>query len=228
MTRPRLSVVVVTLNEEERLRACLESAAWADELIVVDALSPDKTAQIAREFTDRVILRPWPGFAAQKNFAIGEASGDWILSLDADEMVSPELRGEIARGGLWPDWQLRLFRRGRGRFVERAVHESVEVAGSVGRLEGPLIHRSYRDVADFLARADRYSTLAAEQWRRSGRPARTSDMVLRPLGRFFSMYVLQLGVLDGTRGFLLASLYAYYVLIRSVKAWERQKASNRG
>ena len=164
MTRPRLSVVVVTLNEEERLRACLESAAWADELIVVDALSPDKTAQIAREFTDRVILRPWPGFAAQKNFAIGEASGDWILSLDADEMVSPELRGEIARvlaeggphdgyrtprrnifwgkwvrhGGLWPDWQLRLFRRGRGRFVERAVHESVEVAGSVGRLEGPL------------------------------------------------------------------------------------------
>ncbi|PYN16095.1 MAG: hypothetical protein DME05_09485 [Candidatus Rokuibacteriota bacterium] len=145
MTRPRLSVVVVTLNEEERLRACLESAAWADELIVVDALSPDKTAQIAREFTDRVIVRPWPGFAAQKNFAIGEASGDWILSLDADEMVSPELRGEIARvlaeggphdgyrtprrnifwgkwvrhGGLWPDWQLRLFRRGRGRFVER-------------------------------------------------------------------------------------------------------------
>jgi glycosyltransferase involved in cell wall biosynthesis len=254
MTRPRLSVVVVTLNEEERLRACLESAAWADELIVVDALSPDKTAQIAREFTDRVIVRPWPGFAAQKNFAIGEASGDWILSLDADEMVSPELRGEIARvlaeggshdgyrtprrnifwgkwvrhGGLWPDWQLRLFRRGRGRFVERAVHESVEVAGSVGRLEGPLIHRSYRDVADFLARADRYSTLAAEEWRRSGRPARTSDMVLRPLGRFFSMYVLQLGVLDGARGFLLASLYAYYVLIRSVKAWERQKASNRG
>ena len=97
MTRPRLSVVVVTLNEEERLRACLESAAWADELIVVDALSQDKTAQIAREFTDRVIVRPWPGFAAQKNFAIGEASGDWILSLDADEMVSPELRGEIAR-----------------------------------------------------------------------------------------------------------------------------------
>ena len=254
MTRRRLSVVVVTLNEEERLRACLESAAWADELIVVDALSQDKTVQIAREFTDRVIVRPWPGFAAQKNFAIGEAGGDWILSLDADELVSPELRGEIARvlaaggphdgyrtprrnifwgkwvrhGGLWPDWQLRLFRRGRGRFVERAVHESVEVAGSVGRLEGPLIHRSYRDVADFLARADRYSTLAAEEWRRSGRPARTSDMVLRPLGRFVSMYVLQLGVLDGARGFLLASLYAYYVLIRSVKAWERQKASNRG
>jgi len=254
MTRPRLSVVVVTLNEEERLRACLESAAWADELIVVDALSHDKTVPIAREFTDRVMVRPWPGFAAQKNFAIDEARGDWILSLDADETVSPELRGEITRvlaeggphdgyrtprrnifwdqwirhGGLWPDWQLRLFRRGRGRFVERIVHESVVVSGSVGRLEGPLIHRSYRDVADFLARADRYSTLAAEEWLRSGRRARLSDMVLRPLGRFFSMYVLQWGVLDGARGFLLASLYAYYVLIRSVKAWERQKASEQG
>ena len=254
MTPPRLSVVVVTLNEEERLRACLESAAWADEVIVVDALSQDKTVQIAREFTDRVIVRAWPGYAAQKNFAIGEASGDWILSLDADETVPPELRGEILRvlaegrphvgyriprrnifwgkwirhGGLWPDWQLRLFRRGQGRFVERAVHESVEVGGSVGRLEGPLIHRSYRDVSDFLARADRYSTLAAEEWLRSGRRARTSDMVLRPLGRFLSMYVLQRGFLDGARGFLLASLYAYYVHIRSVKAWERQKASDQG
>ncbi len=106
------------------------------------------------------------------------------------------------------------------------MHESVEVAGSIGRLEGPLIHRSYRDVSDFLSRADRYSTLAAEEWLRSGRRARPSDMVLRPLGRFVSMYVLQLGLLDGARGFLLASLYAYYVLVRSVKAWERQKASN--
>ena len=95
MTRARLSVVVVTLNEEEQLRACLETVAWADELIVVDALSQDKTAQIAREFTDRVIVRPWPGFAAQKNFGVGEAGGDWILSLDADEQVSAELRDEI-------------------------------------------------------------------------------------------------------------------------------------
>ena len=159
VTRRRLSVVVVTLNEEERLRACLESVAWADEVVVVDALSQDKTAQIAREFTDRVIVRPWPGFAAQKNFGLAEAGGDWILSLDADEQVSPELREEILgvlaadgpsdgyrvprrnlfggqwirHGGLWPDWQLRLFRRGRGTFVERAVHESVEVAASVGR-----------------------------------------------------------------------------------------------
>ena len=253
MTRRRLSVVVVTLNEEERLRACLESVAWADEIVVVDALSQDKTAQIAREFTDRVIVRPWPGFAAQKNFGLAEAGGDWILSLDADEQVSPELRDEILgvlaadgpsdgyrvprrnlfggqwirHGGLWPDWQLRLFRRGCGTFVERAVHESVEVAGSVGRCRGALVHRSYRDVADFLARADRYSTLAAEEWVKRGRRVRATDFVLRPAGRFLSMYILKLGCLDGVRGLLLACLYAYYVFIRSVKAWEYQGESRR-
>lgn len=249
MTRARLSAVVVTLNEEARLRACLESVAWADETIVVDAESQDKTVQIAREFTDRVIVRPWPGFAAQKNFALAEATCDWILSLDADEEVSPELRDEIRavlaggggadgyrvprrnifwgrwmkHGGLYPDWQLRLFRRGRGRFTERAVHESVRVEGAVGRLTGALLHRTYRDVADFHERAHRYASLAADDWVQSGRPVRLSDLVLRPLGRFLSMYVVQRGFLDGRWGFVLAVLYAYYVFIRSAKAWERTR-----
>ena len=250
MTRPRLSVVVITKDEAERVRACLESVAWADELVVVDAESTDKTAQIAREFTDRVYVRPWPGFAAQKNFGLEQATGDWTLSVDADEEVSQELRNEIEavlaasgpvcagyriprrnlfwgrlirHGGLYPDWQLRLFRRGRGRFVDRAVHESVEVEGEVGRLRAALVHRSYRDVADFLARADRYSTLAAEEWLAGGRPARLRDLVLRPAGRFLSMYVAHAGFLDGWRGFLLAALYAYYVLIRSAKVWERAR-----
>jgi glycosyltransferase involved in cell wall biosynthesis len=250
MSRARLSVVVVTHNEEERIRACLESAAWADELIVVDAESADKTATIARELTDHVIVRPWPGFAAQKNFGLEQAHGDWILALDADEFVSAPLREEIAailaggaehvgyamprrnvfwgrwirHGGLYPDWQLRLFRRGRGRFVERSVHESVTVDGSVGRLTGHLEHRSYRDVADFLERADRYSTLAADEWLASGRRARPlMDLVGRPVGRFLGMYVARAGFLDGWRGFLLAVLYGYYVLMRSAKVWERTK-----
>lgn len=247
MTRARVSVVVITLNEEERLRACLESAAWADEVVVVDAESRDKTVQIAREFTDHVFVRPWPGFAEQKNFALARASSDWLLSLDADEEVSAELREEIGHlldegpacagyriprrnifwgrwvrhGGLYPDWQLRLFRGDRGRFVARAVHESVEVDGPVGRLRNPLIHRSYRDTSDFLERANRYSSLAAEDWIRRGGRARLTDLVLRPLGRFGSMYLARGGFLDGWRGFLLATLYAYYVFIRSLKVWER-------
>lgn len=250
MRAPRLSVVVVTRDEEDRIRACLESVAWADELVVIDAESQDKTASIARELTDHVVVRPWPGFAAQKNFGLDAARGAWILSLDADETVSPGLREEIERvvrddgphdgyevprrnifwgrwvrhGGLYPDWQLRLFRRGRGRFGERAVHESVRVDGDVGRLAGHLEHRSYRDVADFLARADRYATLAADDWVAQGRRVRAWDFVVRPLGRFLGMYVVGAGFLDGARGFLLAALYAYYVLIRSVKVWERTRA----
>lgn len=250
MTPPRLSVVVIARDEEERIRACLESVAWADELIVVDAESQDKTASIARELTDHVVIRPWPGFAAQKNYGLDLARGAWILSLDADETVSPALRAEIEaivghdgphegyevprrnivwgrwirHGGLYPDWQVRLFRRGRGRFGERAVHESVQVTGAVGRLGGHLEHHSYRDVADFLTRADRYSTLAAADWIAQGRRVHAWDFVLRPLGRFLGMYVLGRGFLDGWRGFLLAALYAYYVLIRSAKVWERTRA----
>ena len=250
MTRATLSVVVVTLNEEERIRECLDSVAWADEIIVVDAESQDKTAAIARELTDHVIVRPWPGFPAQKNFGLAQATGDWVLSLDADETVSPELRTEITtilttggaadgymvsrhnifwgrwvrHGGLYPDWQVRLFRHGRGRFVDRAVHEAITVDGTVSRLRGHLEHRSYRDVADFLARADRYTSLAAEEAIAAGRPSRPLiDLVARPVGRFLSMYVARGGFLDGWRGFLLATLYAYYVLMRSAKIWERAR-----
>jgi glycosyltransferase involved in cell wall biosynthesis len=247
MTVARLSVTVVTWNEEERLRTCLESVAWADEIVVVDAASEDKTVAIARAFTDRVVTRAWDGFANQKNFALDQARGDWILSLDADEEVTPELRDEIRKvlagqadvvgyavprrnifwgrwvrhGRLYPDRQIRFFRRGRGRFVDRSVHESVAIDGPVGVLQGALVHRSYRDVGDFLARSDRYTTLAADEWVRSGRPVGAADLVLRPLGRFVSMYLLHRGFLDGWRGFLLAVLYAYYVFIRSAKTWER-------
>jgi glycosyltransferase involved in cell wall biosynthesis len=249
VSAPRVSVAVITWNEEERLRRCLESVAWADEIVVVDAGSEDKTVEIARAFTDHVVVRAWDGFGPQKNFALSRATGDWILSLDADEEVPPELAAEIRRvvaapsadgyaiprrnifwgrwvrhGLLYPDWQMRLFRRGRGRFVERQVHEAVQVDGPTGRLEAALVHTSYRDVADFLARTNRYTTLAADEWVRSGRGIRAADLVLRPLGRFLSMYVVHGGWLDGWRGFLLAALYAYYVFVRSAKVWERVKA----
>ena len=245
---PSLSVAVVVLNEEERLRACLESVVWADEIVVVDAGSGDKTVAIAREFTDRVLFRPWDGYVAQKNFALDQCHGDWLLSLDADERVSDALRDEIQatirgdareagfqlprrnlfqgrwvrHGGLYPDWQLRLFRRGRGAFAERAVHESVKVDGPTARLRAPLVHESYRSIGDAVARLNRYSDLAAAELVRAGRGGSLVDLLGRPVWRFLSMYVLRAGFLDGWRGLVLAGLHAHYVFLRAAKVRERR------
>jgi len=134
----------------------------------------------------------------------------------------------VRHGGLYPDYQRRLFKRGRGRFVERAVHESVEIQGSVGRLRTPLLHHSYRSLEEFLHRSNRYSTLAAEEWIRQGRRAGAADLLFRPLGRFLSMYLLHRGFLDGWRGFLLAGLYAHYVFLRTAKAWEARRSGTTG
>lgn len=249
---PDVSVAIVTLNEEERLRACLESVVWADELVVVDAGSSDKTVAIAREFTDRVQFRAWDGYGAQKNFALDQCRGDWILSLDADERVSEALRKEIRgtlerapgeagfflprrnlfqgrwvrHGGLYPDWQLRLFRRGRGAFLERSVHESVRVDGATARLRAPLIHESYRSVADAVARLNRYSDLAAVDLAAAGRGGSLADLLVRPAWRFVSMYALRGGFLDGWRGLILAALHAHYVFLRAAKV--RELSSGRG
>jgi glycosyltransferase involved in cell wall biosynthesis len=243
-------VAVVTLNEEERLRACLESVVWADEIVVVDAGSSDKTMAIAREFTDRALFRAWEGYGAQKNFALGQCRGDWILSLDADERVSDALREEIRaalvsggpevgfylprqnlfqgrwvrHGGLYPDWQLRLFRRGRGAFVERAVHESVRVDGPAGRMGAPLVHESYRSIGDAVARLNRYSDLAAMELALAGQGGRLVDLLIRPAWRFVSMYLLRAGFLDGWRGLVLAALHAHYVFLRAAKVRERRWA----
>jgi glycosyltransferase involved in cell wall biosynthesis len=243
-----LSVVVITLNAERRLRTCLASVAWADDLVVVDAGSDDETVAIAREFTDRVVVRGWPGYAAQKNFALEQARGDFVLSLDADEEVLPELGEElrallarptphagwavrrrnicwgawVRHGGLYPDWQVRLVRRGRGRFADRAVHESLVVDGPVGRLRHDLRHWTYDSVAQWVERANRYTSLAAEDGGARGRRPGARALLLRPLGRFLAMYLVRAGFLDGRRGLLLAGLSAYYVFMRSAKVWERQ------
>jgi len=241
-----LSVTIITRNEEERIRRCLEGVSWAQEIVVVDAESTDRTVEIVRAFTPKVFVRPWPGFSAQKNFAIAQATQPWILALDADEWVSPELREEIQavleadgpldgyyiprksfflgrwiRHGTWfPDYQLRLFRRGRGAFQARSVHEAVEVKGRLGYLKTPLLHFSYHGIGDFVQRSNLYSSLAAQDLIRRGKRISLGDLLLRPLGRFCSMYFLHRGFLDGRHGLLLAILYSYYVFLRSAKAWE--------
>jgi glycosyltransferase involved in cell wall biosynthesis len=242
-----VSVAVITLNEEDRLAACLASVAWAGEIVVVDSGSTDRTVEVARRFTDRVLVRSFAGYGAQKNVAAEACRGDWVLSLDADERVPVALGEEIRavaaadpreagflvarrnlflgrwmrHGGLYPDYQLRLFRRGRARFREVAVHESARVEGPVGRLREAILHDSYRGLADFVARHNRYSDLAAGELAAAGRGGGLADLVLRPSWRFLAMYLLRGGFLDGWRGLVLAGLYAHYVFLRAAKVRER-------
>jgi len=246
---PKVSVTVITLNESANITGALESVAWADEIVVVDAHSTDDTVARARRFTDRVIVREWTGYVAQKNHAASVASHDWILSLDADERVTPELAAELRAvlagdppcagyrvprltsylGRWWrttdwyPDPQLRLYDRRHARWEGRYVHESVRVDGPIGRLRHDLHHLAYRDVSQHLQTIDRYTTLAARQMHEDGVRAGMLDLVTRPPAAFLRNYVLKRGLTDGAAGLIVSGLNAYYVWLKYVKLWERQQ-----
>ena len=248
-----LSAVIITLNEEANIRACLESVSFADEIVVLDSGSVDRTLEICREYTDKVFFRAWEGYPSQRNAAHDLASGDWILSLDADERVTPELAREIAgavsrpddkydgyyldykvfwkdkwlrHGGFYPERHLRLFRRGRGAYGDRAVHEAVRVHGPVGRLKGHVKHFTYVSISDYLARMDRYSTLSAEEYYRQGRMTGPLRMTGRAFFNFLSMYILRRGFLDGWEGFLVAGLYSIYTFVKYAKLYDLVRSSN--
>lgn len=241
-----VSATVITLNESANIRAALESVSWADEIVVVDSESTDDTVAIARGFTDKVIVRPWPGYIAQKNFAAEQAAHDWILSLDADERISPALAEEIrallqqspgAAGyrmprvtfhlGRWirstdwyPDYQLRLYDRRRARWAGRYVHESVKADGPVVDLEGEILHYAYRDLAHHFQTMDRYTTLAARQMFEDGRRAGMLDLAVHPPAAFLRNYVLRGGFRDGIPGLIVSAMNARYVGLKFAKLWE--------
>ena len=267
----QLSVVIITRNEEANIRRTLESvkslvADGKGEIIVVDSGSTDRTVEIARSQGAKAFVEEWKGFAAQKNSAIDKATGDWILSLDADEEAdiqlqqalqelmetmsrlsamqpqgdspSPVIGAEFAglwiprknqflgrwikHGGFWPDPKLRLFRRGSGRFENRAVHEDVQVEGATRQIQrGALIHHSYPTLSDYIEHMNRYSSLGAEMVAAKGK-VRFSflHIVLRPLFTFIYNYFFRLGFLDGPEGLLLHLYHAVYVSWKYSKAWE--------
>jgi glycosyltransferase involved in cell wall biosynthesis len=242
----KVTATVITRNESANIAAALESLRWADEIVVVDSESTDSTVEIARRYTDRVIVRPWPGYVAQKNFAAGQASYDWIFSLDADERVTPELAAEVrallsalpaAAGyriprvafhcGRWirstdwyPDHQLRLYDRRHALWTGRLVHESVRADGPVSRLHGEIQHYAYRDLAHHLQTMDRYTTLAARQMFEDGRRASWIDVLITPRLTFFRNYVLRGGFRDGMAGLVVSVMNAYYVGLKFAKLWE--------
>jgi glycosyltransferase involved in cell wall biosynthesis len=237
---PRVSVIVIALNQEDNIIPCLKTVGWADEIVLVDSGSQDRTLELAKEFTDRIFTIHWPGFGAAKNFALDQARGDWVFSLDTDERVSEVLRDEIVAavggktpyagyrlprknyfGGRWirrlgwyPDYTLRLFRKDSGRFRERAVHEEVVVDGPVGFLHTPLDHYSYTNVSDYLARQDRYARLAAQEMLHEGRRPRAGELFWRPASHFLKLYLLRLGFLEGRLGYTLALLGSLYNFLK--------------
>jgi len=242
-----LSVAIITKNEEHNIEDALKSVADAREIIVVDSFSSDKTVEICRKYTEKVFQHHWEGFAKQKQKAVDYAGGEWILILDADERVTPELKTEIKsaisnadcngyyiprenyfigkcikHGGWWPDQTLRLFKKNKGHFEVREVHEKVVVEGQTAYLKNPLKHYTYRSISDFVLRADNYSTLAAREIKKNSGNAGLFSFTIKPLATFIKMYFLRRGFLDGTHGLILALLYSYYTLLKYVKVWERK------
>lgn len=243
----RLTACIITLNEEAQLADCLRSLDFCDEIVVVDSHSTDRTRDIAASFGARVIERDWPGYRSQKQFAVEAATHDWVVSLDADERLSEELREEIVRlrgepaapgivgyrmprmtryfgewirhGDWYPDRLLRVFDRRHCRFGGEEVHEKVVPQGKVATLRHPILHDSYEGLDDQLAKLQRYARMWAEARHAKGKRASLVEIFFNPFWRFFRAYVLRLGLLDGWRGLCIALIEANYVRQKYLRLW---------
>ncbi|RIL12314.1 MAG: glycosyltransferase family 2 protein [Proteobacteria bacterium] len=243
----KISAFIVCKDEEADIRRCLESLKWCDEIIVVDSGSQDRTIEIAREYTDKIFIREWPGFVEQKRFALAQCSGDWILNLDADEEVSLELCKEIQgilsgekndidgyalsrvvfhlgrwwrKGGWYPEYRLRLCRRSKTAWGGRDPHEKAIVDGEVARLKGELHHFTYSSLGDQVRSLNSLSSSAAKAMYDAGNDFHLIDFLARPIARFIKFYLIKRGFLEGFAGLIVALLEAYYVLLKYGKLWE--------
>jgi glycosyltransferase involved in cell wall biosynthesis len=250
----RISAVLITFNEEANISSALQSLAGiADEIVVVDSRSTDRTVKLAREFTDRVVERKWTNYSDQKNFADGLAVHPWILSLDADERISPGLRAEllalksqdpscagfsmprlvfylgrwIRHCGWYPDRKVRLFRRDAARWEGEYVHETLVIRGEIRKLKGPLHHYTYRNIGDHLTRLNAFADLGAQKLYAQGRKSRWPHLLVLPFSRFLKSYVLKRGFLDGFAGLVVSVLNGYSIFVRYAKLREIWKKGER-
>lgn len=247
----KITAAVITFNEEKNIRRCLESVTWADEIVVIDSHSIDKTVEIAREYTDKVIQRDWPGHIQQKNFAREAASHNWIFSLDADEEVSPELRESILtareqglqhdgyhlarkvhylgkwihHSGWYPDHKVRLFDRRKAEWGGTNPHDRIEIDSSTELLQGDLYHYSYENLSAHIQTINNFTSISAKEMHLKGRKAGLGKLLLNPFFKFLKSFFLKRGFLDGRVGLFIAITGSFYVFLKYLKLWEMQNAS---
>jgi len=241
-----ITAVIITHNEEHNIEDCLRSLEFCSEMVVVDSFSSDGTVEIAKRFTGKVVQRKWKGINDQREYAKGLARSEWVLDIDADERVSPELAGEIAdldlggdidgfflpraayylgrwirHGGWYPDYKMRLYRRGKARFIDNDPHDTIEFSGRTATLKGQIHHHTYpRGISDQLRQIESFSTARAKLLKRRGRRFNIFQLTFRPVWKFFNTYILRAGFLDGLPGFIISALSAYHVFATWAKLWQ--------
>jgi (heptosyl)LPS beta-1,4-glucosyltransferase len=245
--KTQISVIVIAKNEAHNIEACLESVSFADDIVVVDAESTDSTVRKARKYATSVYVKPWQGFAFAKQFAVQQTKNSWILWLDADERVMPELADEIKKiisnnpkqaaftvarrayflnkwirhSGWYPGRVARLFHKDRAEFNDAAVHEGLNIHGSIGELRSDLYHFTDPNIYHYFSKFNRYTTLAADELAKKEKKFNLTDVIIRPWWQFVKMYFIRCGFLDGIHGLLLALFSSAYVFTKYAKLWEQ-------
>lgn len=252
--RRKLTAIIPCFNEERNIAECIDSVKWADEIFVVDSFSTDRTPELARERGVRFVQHEYVNSATQKNWAIPQATHDWVMVVDSDERVTPELRDEVlavlasndplegyyirrlnhfvGKRVRFSGWQndrcIRLFRRDKSRYQDRHVHADVIVDGRVGQLKSMLLHYTFESFDQYMKKFDRYTSWAARDRAKKTSVVRWHHLTLRPLGRFFKQYILRLGFLDGSAGLVISTLAAYSVFMKYAKLWEIHEQEAKG
>jgi len=253
----KISVCIICFNEEDNIRRCLESVKWVKdkggEIVIVDSFSADKTLEIAREYTDKVFQNKWPGFVNQKNHALSLAQNEWVLSVDADEVISDQLRDEIIaewaksgyentdgfwmkrhtfylgrwinHGGWYPDYKIRLFRKSKAKWGGLDPHDRIimEQGSTTRKLDNDIVHYTYKNLAHQIKTIDRFSDVASEALMNKGKTFCLCNLLFRPPVKFIETYLFKLGFLDGLPGLIISVASAFYVFVKYAKMWEKRK-----
>ncbi len=243
----QLSVVIITYNEQQNIQACLDSVRWADEIVVVDCFSTDDTVKACLEYTQKVFQRPWPGYGMQKNFGIEQATYEWILILDADERITEMLRDEIKEmmsqenmesvgyhiprrnfwygkwirwAGMYPDYQLRLFKKSAGRYNDVAVHENLILNGPTAHLNNSMDHFTERLVSDHFKKFSRYTSYAAVEKAKARKNVFWTDLIFNHIATFLKSFCVRQGFREGVHGVIIGVFAAMYTFVKYAKLWE--------